>query len=113
MKGDVVNLSRVIAFRLALAAFFLSLVALSIYWAGNLQELSDPALFVAMDWAEGASIAGLVLASLAALAALLAPFFAGRVSPLTLLGSVLVMAANLLVLALASALKVITGGFPL
>jgi len=113
MKGDVVNLTRVIAFRLALAAFFLSLVALSIYWAGNLQELSDPALFIAMNWAEGASITGIVLAGLAALAALLAPFFSGRISPFTLLGSVLVIAANLLVLALASALKVLTGGLTL
>ena len=113
MKGDVVNLTRVIAFRLALAALFLSLVALSIYWAGNLQELSDQALFVAMNWAEGASIAGLVLACLAVLSALLAPFFSGRISPLTVFGSVIVIAANLLVLVLASTLKVITGGLPL
>jgi hypothetical protein len=74
MKGDVVNLTRVIAFRLALAAFILSLVALSIYWAGNLQELSDPALFVTMDWAVGASICGIVLAALA-VSCCVAPFF--------------------------------------
>jgi hypothetical protein len=113
MKGDIVNLTRVTAFRLALAAFFLSLVALSIFWAGNLQELSDQALFVAMNWAEGASIAGLVLACLAILAAFLAPFFSSRISLLTVLGAALVIAANLLVLALASALRVLTGGLPL
>lgn len=113
MKGDVVNLTRIIAFRLALAALFLSLVALSIYWAGNLQELSDPALFEAMHWAEGASLAGLVLACLAVLSALLAPFFSGRISPLTIFGSVIVIVANLLVLILASTLKVLTGSFSL
>ena len=113
MKGDVVNLTRIIAFRLALAALFLSLVALSIYWAGNLQELSDQALFEVMYWAEGASIAGLILACLAVLSALLAPFFSGRISPLTVIGSVIVIAANLLVLVFASTLKVLTGGFPL
>ena len=113
MKGDVVNLTRIIAFRLALAAFILSLVALGIYWAGNLQELSDPALFLTMDWAAGASLAGVVLASLAALAAILAPFFSGRFSLLTLLGSVLVIAAILAVLALASTMRVVSGGIPL
>ncbi len=113
MKGDVVNLTRVIAFRLALAAFLLSLVALSIYWAGNLQELSDPALFVAMDWAVGASIGGLVLASLAGVSALLAPIFSGRLSLFTLLASILVITANLGVLVLASALRVATGGLSL
>jgi hypothetical protein len=113
MKGDVINLTRVIAFRLALASFILSFVALSIYWAGNLQELSDPALFVAIDWAVGASLAGLVLAGLAVISALLAPFFSSRISVLTLLGSLLVIATNLVVLALATALKVATGGIPL
>lgn len=113
MKGDVVNLTRVIAFRLSLAAFFLSLVALSIYWAGNLQELSDLALFVAMDWAVGASLAGLVLASVAGVSALLGPLFSGRLALLTFLASILVIAASLAVLALASALRVATGGFSL
>jgi hypothetical protein len=113
MKGDVVNLTRVIAFRLALAAFTLSLVALSIYWAGNLQELSDPALYLSMDWAAGASIAGIVLAVLAAVSALLAPFFSSRISIWTLFGSALVIAANLAVLVLSSTLRVVTGGIPL
>ncbi|MDX9957364.1 MAG: hypothetical protein AB7T74_04050 [Clostridia bacterium] len=113
MKGDVVNLTRVIAVRLALAAFILSLVALSIYWAGNLQELSDPALFVSMDWAAGASIAGIVLAVLAAASALLAPLFSSRISFWTLLGSVFIIAANMAVLVLASTLRVVTGGIPL
>jgi hypothetical protein len=110
MKGDVVNLTRVIAFRLSLATFFLSLVALSIYWAGNLQELSDPALFIAMDWAAGASIGALVLASLAGISALVAPFFSSRVSILTLLASLLVIVASLAVLALATTIRVATGG---
>jgi hypothetical protein len=112
MKGDVINLTRVIAFRLALTAFILSLVALSIFWAGNLQELSDPALFLSMDWAAGASVAGIVLAALAAVSALLAPLFSGRISLFTLLGSALVIAANLAVLVLASTLRVVTGGLP-
>jgi hypothetical protein len=113
MKGDVVNLTRVIAFRLALAAFLLSLVALGVYWAGNLQELSDPALFVSMDWAAGASTAGIVLALLAVISSLLAPLFSSRISLLTLLGSALVIAVNLAVLVLASTLRVVTGGIPL
>lgn len=113
MKGDVVNLIRVFAFRLALAAFFLSVVALSIYWAGNLQEFSDTALFVAMSWAEGASIAGVALASLATLCALIAPFFSGRIALLTFLGALLVIAASLGVLALVSTLRVLTGGLAL
>jgi len=113
MKGDVINMTRVISFRLALAAFILSLVALGIYWAGNLQELSDQALVVTMDWAVGASMAGLVLACLTVAAALLAPFFSSRISLLTLLGSVLVIAANLVVLALASTLRAVSEGLPL
>jgi hypothetical protein len=113
MKGDIVNLTRIVAFRLALAAFILSLVALSIYWAGNLQDLSDPALFLALDWAEGSSIAGVVLAILAGISALGAPLLSGRLSLLTFLGSILILAASLAVLALASAIGVATGGLSL
>ena len=113
MKGAVVNLTRVIAFRLALAACILSLVALGIYGAGNLQELSDPALFVALRWAEGSSIAALVLSCLAAVASFLAPFFSGRISLLTVGGVVLVMAASVAVLVLVSTLRVVTGGLTL
>lgn len=113
MKGDVINLTRLSFFRLALGALLLALAAISIYWAGNLQELSDPALLVAINWAEGSSIAALGLASLSVISTLLAPFFSGRFSLLTLLGSVIIIATSLGGLAFVSSLKVLTGGLPL
>ena len=113
MKGDIVNVTRVTAFRLALAALILSFVAMGMYLAGNIQELSDSALLITVNWAVGASIAGIILAILAGASGLLGPLFSTRISLLTFFASLLVIAANLAILLLASTIKAVTGGLSL
>jgi hypothetical protein len=83
------------------------------YMAGNLQELSDAALFVTLNWAVGASICGAVMAGLTLVLAVFSPLFHGRFSFLTLPAAIVLLALDLAVLALASALRVAAGGLSL
>jgi len=113
MKGDALNSSRALSLRLSIVFALTTLVALFVFLAGNLGELSDEALIVAVRALGGAGLITILFGAACIALSILAKMGGARLPALSIVLGLLMSGVGIAGASVSAILQAVAGGMSL
>jgi hypothetical protein len=113
MTGDALNTTRAVSLRLSIAFAATTMLAFFIFLAGNLGDLSDTALLVAVRALGGAGIITVMFGCACVVFSLLSRLGGARLPVISIIIGVMMTSVGFAGAVVSASLQVVTGGMSL